>query len=114
MAKPTRWAIVYAVFVGACAMGGAKGDDQDEPMDDAAVTRMDSDTSAVVDAPKQIDASVPVNDAFVPPPDAPPNSIFCTTNSECTTAGQCCLTLGGPMGFCAPGTVILGACVPIT
>jgi hypothetical protein len=61
-----------------------------------------------------VDASVPMPDAFTPPPDAPPGSLFCTSNAQCTTAGECCVTLGGTMGFCAPGTVILGACIPIT
>lgn len=47
------------------------------------------------------------------PQDAPTNQgPFCTANNQCTTAGQCCVTLGGPQGFCGPGQVVLGQCVP--
>lgn len=122
MSKPTRWALVYLVFaiavggiVAACASGGANGggdDTGDEPMDAAVNVRMDGDI-AIADAPKvKLDGGVPMADAFNPPPDAPPGSLFCTANAQCTVAGECCVTLGGPMGFCAPGTIILGQCVP--
>jgi hypothetical protein len=30
----------------------------------------------------------------------------------CTIPGECCVTLGGPVGFCAPGDVVLGVCFP--
>ncbi|HEY5927900.1 MAG TPA: hypothetical protein VIV11_39710 [Kofleriaceae bacterium] len=112
---------MYAVFTGcialgfACAKGGASDGDGDsdastQPQDAPAAPR-DANTSMMPDAPKT-DGGI-VQDAFIPP-DAPPNSIFCTMNNQCTVAGECCLTFGGPMGFCAPGTIVLGACVPIT
>jgi hypothetical protein len=122
MSKPTRWAFVYLVFalvggaiIAACATGGASGgggDDTGQPMDAPMNVRMDS--SVLIDAPKvKLDSGVPMADAFKPPPDAPPGSLFCTNNAQCTVAGQCCVTLGGTMGFCAPGTVLLGQCFPI-
>lgn len=122
MSRPTRWVLVSAslavacVLVVACASGGAKGNDSvdagDDTRQDASVTPPDGGTTMPPDAaqPKP-DASVPMADAFVPP-DAPPNSIFCSSNSQCTVAGECCFTFGGPMGFCTPGTVVLGQCVP--
>ena len=120
MSKPTRWALVYLGFaiaaggaVAACATGGANaGDDTGDKMD-AAVKPIDA-SMVTIDAPKpMVDASVPMPDAFTPPPDAPPGSLFCMSNAQCTTAGECCVTLGGTMGVCAPGTVILGQCFPI-
>lgn len=119
MALPARLALVYAIIGVACATGGqssSNGDDDDDVPGpaDAAVTHQDASTSTLPDAPAALpDAFVPVPDAFVPP-DAPPNSLFCSSNAECTNAGECCLTFGQPMGFCAPGTIVLGACVPIT
>jgi hypothetical protein len=104
--------VLLACALGACATGtsGGGGGNGGDPVD-AAATHYDaqnvtSDAQAV-----HADAAVP--DAYVPP-DAPPadSGLFCTDNSQCTNAGECCLTLGGPSGFCAPGTVVLGACVP--
>lgn len=123
MSTPTRWVLVSAslaaacVVVVACASGGAKGSDSvdagDTSQHDASVTLPDAGMQMPPDAaPPKLDASVPVADAFVPPPDAPPNSIFCSSNSQCTVAGECCFTFGGPMGFCTPGTIVLGQCVP--
>ncbi len=123
MSKPTRWVLVFAslaaacVLAVACASGGAKGSDSvdagDTGQQDASVTPPDSGTTLPPDAATPTpDAFVPVADAFVPPPDAPPNSIFCSANNQCTVAGECCFTFGGPMGFCTPGTIVLGQCVP--
>jgi hypothetical protein len=120
MSKPTRWALVYLVFaiacgsvIAACASGGARGDDMEEPIDAAVTVKMDGNTSVLIDAPKvKLDGGVAMADAFTPPPDAPPNSIFCSSNAMCTVSGECCVTLGGTMGFCAPGTVVLGQCFP--
>jgi hypothetical protein len=122
MSKPTRWALVCAgfvcagAFVLACATGGASGGGGDDVQDpqDAAVTDppKDSNVSTMVDAPMvKMDAPMATPDAAVQP-DAPPGSLLCTTNTDCTTAGQCCFAIGG-QGFCVPGTVILGACFPI-
>ena len=124
MSQPTRWALVYAVVVygvialgfAACAKGGSEGNGESDAsmqtQQDAPTTmQQDANTSMMPDA--KVDSGTIVQDAFVPP-DAPPNSIFCTMNNQCTVAGECCLTFGGPMGFCAPGTIVLGACVPIT
>jgi hypothetical protein len=88
MSQPTRWALVYACVVVACATGGRSGGGDDVgDTKDAAVTRLDANTMTP-DAPKmKLDGGV-VQDAFVPP-DAPPNSIFCSSNSQCTTAGEC-------------------------
>ena len=70
---------------------------------DASVTHPDTQLS--VDA--SIDATIAA-DAAVDAPSGP----FCANNNECTTSGECCVTLGGTMGFCAPGDIILGQCFP--
>lgn len=69
--------------------------------------------SLPIDAPVLVDARVV--DAFVPPPDAPPGSnLFCTSNSQCTVAGECCLKIDSSApGFCVEGTVVFGTCLPI-
>ena len=122
MSKSRRWALVSVMaafacggIVAACASGGTSGggDDMQEPMDAPSNVKMDGNNMPPTDAPMvKMDAGV-VADAFKPPPDAPPGSLFCTSNAQCTVAGECCVTLGGGMGFCAPGTVVLGQCIPI-
>lgn len=124
MARTTRWALVYAllaagaVAVVACATGGARDDGDDKDYLDAATSPPPEASTPIPDAPPMTmpmpDAAVPmpVADAFVPPPDAPPNAFFCSSNAQCTTPGECCFTFGGPMGFCVPGTVVLGQCIP--
>lgn len=120
MSKPTRWALVCAVFVAACALvlacatGGSSvsGDDVVEPMDAPVQTQQDANVSMMADAPApKLDGSIVVPDAAPPPPDAPPGSLFCTSNASCTNAGECCFAFG-PQGFCVPGQVILGVCFP--
>ena len=110
MSPTTRWAFVYASFVVACATGGHSGDDDGEQQD-AAVTHDDANMVVTPDAKVKLDAGVIVHDAFVMP-DSPPSSLFCSSNNQCTTVGQCCFTLGQPTGFCVTGTVVLGQCVP--
>jgi hypothetical protein len=103
--------IAIAIFISACASGGVNGGDKI----DAAVASHEDAHFIVEDAPKHSDAR-PL-DAFVPQ-DAPPDASgvgdggICSANSQCIVAGECCVTLGGPAGFCAPGTVALGQCVP--
>lgn len=97
------------LLAGACATGGK---DNGQPVD--ASTGKDA---GVVDGPRTdapttpIDAPVTMPDAFVMP-DAG-TGLFCTANNQCTVSGECCVTLGGPMGFCAPGTAIGSTCIPI-
>ena len=119
MSKPTWMALGIALLGSACATGTTNGGNGG-PIDASVQPHDDDAAHATIDAPTpRMDASV-VPDAFVPvdaPPDAPPDaasSLFCTDNSQCTNAGECCLTFGQPLGFCAPGTIVLGACVPIT
>lgn len=112
--------LVLGVIAVGCAQGGTGGsgtggdDDPMPPMIDAPAT-VDSNPSTLPDAPvpdaalPPADAAVTV-DAFVPQ-DAPP-SVFCTENFQCTASGECCITLGGPMGFCGPGTIIFDECFP--
>lgn len=122
MSKPTRWSLVYAVCVVAllvlaiaCATGGQSGTGDAAvdttgtvKMDGSVIVNMDSNISTLPDA--KTDGSIVVQDAFVQP-DAPPNSLFCQTNSQCTMAGQCCFAING-QGFCVNGTVILNVCFP--
>lgn len=113
MSQPTRWALVYAVFVVACATGGANGGSGDDvnAQDDAAVNvRMDSNVSMLPDAPKvKLDGGVPIPDAFVAPDAA--SGPFCMNNSQCTMAGQCCFAINGN-GICVDGVVIANVCFP--
>jgi hypothetical protein len=115
MSKATIVCIALS-FVAACATGGQE--DNGGTVQDAAAGPHDSSTvTPTLDAPKvQMDAGVVVHqDAPVSqlPPDAPPQSgLFCTANNQCTNAGECCVTLGGPQGCCAPGMDVLGQCVP--
>ncbi len=100
--------LAIVLLAGACASGGVAGQD---PKLDASTGQKDA-HYVVADAPphadgRTADAVVP-HDAAVDAPSGP----FCTDNSQCTTAGECCVTLGGPSGFCAPGQVVLGQCVP--
>jgi hypothetical protein len=106
----TWWLISVAVLVGCAAAGSAE-----ESQTDAAVNVHHDAHVTPLDSPKQIDASfgdgaIPI-DASVVMPDSGGEPLICTDNSQCTNAGDCCFTLGGP-GFCVPGTIFLGACIP--
>ncbi len=111
MSNATWTALVSAALACGCATGtntngGSNIDAAVQPHhDDAAHVNSDApvvkmDAGVVIDAPRP-DAAV---DAA--------SSLFCTDNSQCTNSGECCITLGGPQGFCGPGVVVLGACVP--
>jgi hypothetical protein len=110
MSKAT---IVCVCFLAACATGGNSGGN-DEPADAAVTVQRDANNVVTPDAPRS-DAGVQPQDAAVSQlPDASTGGggPFCATNSNCTVAGECCVNLGGPQGFCAPGTVVLGQCFP--
>jgi hypothetical protein len=101
------------VLGAACATGGGSDADSGGTVD-AAVSRVDASPVVTPDAGVKLDGGLMTTpDAFVSQtPDAGGTQLFCTTNSQCTVSGECCLTLGGPQGFCAPGVVVLGECVP--
>jgi hypothetical protein len=117
MSKATIVCIALS-FVAACATGGQE--DPGGTVQDAAAGPHDaSNVTTPVDAPKvRMDGGVvtpPQQDAQVsqlPPDAAPQTGPFCTANAQCTNAGECCVTLGGPQGFCGPGTVVFGECFP--
>jgi hypothetical protein len=119
MSKPTRWALVCAAFVAACAFvfacatGGSRGgggDDVNE-INDAPPGPKDANVSMMTDGPPvKMDGGITA-DALPPQPDAPPSSLICSSNSQCTVSGECCFAING-QGFCVPGTVILGQCFP--
>lgn len=98
----------------ACATGGTG--DMGNVQQDAAVTRQDASSVTTADAARHDSGAVGQDAQLSQTVDAGTGSgsggPFCSTNSQCTVAGECCVTLGGPSGFCAPGTVVLGACVP--
>lgn len=105
--------LIYLATAVACATGGQNGDDKN----DASVSgHHDASNVTTPDAPRvRLDGGTTTGaDAQVSqlPPDAASQGPFCTANNQCTTAGECCVTLGGPSGFCAPGAVVLGQCVP--
>jgi hypothetical protein len=108
MYAATRF-LLFASFAAACASGGSGAPGDDQPKMDASGqgTPIDAPATTIDGPTTPVDAPL---DAFVPQ-DAP--SLFCTANNQCTVAGECCLTVGGPQGFCAPGTIILGECFPI-
>ena len=107
-------AAIYLLLGAACATGGMNGGG--DKIDASTSTHHDAAIIEVQpDAPKQhLDAGVVHMDApqVSQTPDASTSGVFCTGNSQCTNAGECCVTLGGPQGFCGPGTVVLGTCVP--
>lgn len=108
------WLISFALV--ACATGG-HDDPMGNPIDaPASSDKQDAGVQGFLDAPRPPEDAFVQRDAQVSQmPDAGGGGgLFCTTNAQCTNAGECCLTLGGPTGFCAPGTVVLGACVPFT
>jgi hypothetical protein len=104
-----------ALLVAGCANAGqpGAGGGDDEPGKMDASVKQDSNV-APIDTPPPIDA--PMIDAPVSMIDAGvidgPSGPFCSSNGQCTVSGECCVTLGGPMGFCAPGQVIAGQCFP--
>ena len=106
-------ALVWAVLLGACAHGGTS-----EPTDAPISSHNEDAPSNInVDAPvSRMDASTVIPDAFVPQDAATPidSAIFCSSNSQCTNAGECCLIISQPPGLCTPGTIIGGVCLPIT
>ncbi len=106
-------ALVWAVLLGACAHGGTS-----EPTDAPISSHHeDAPNNVNTDAPvSKMDAPMSFPDAFVPQDAATPidSAIFCTANSQCTNAGECCLILGSPPGLCTPGTIIGGTCLPIS
>jgi len=110
MSNATWTALVYAALVAACASAGAPS----QPPDAAGVQPHHDDASNVTaDAPAvKMDAAVPMVDAFVPQ-DAPVDSaLFCSDNSQCTNAGECCIILGSPPGICGTGVIVGGVCIP--
>lgn len=111
MSNATWTALVYAALVGACASAGSPSG----PPDAAGVTPHHDDASNVsADAPSvKMDAAA-TPDAFVPQDAATPvdSAIFCTANSQCTNAGECCIILGSPPGICGTGVIIGGTCIP--
>ena len=99
--------LAFALLACGCATGGKDGGDG--PVD--APKAVDG-SPVTDDAPRLIDAPALLVDAPAMMVDAP-SGPFCATNGQCTVSGECCVTLGGPQGFCAPGTVVLGNCVPL-
>lgn len=119
--------IVFAIalfWLAACAQAGDAGDDDDTGgTPDASAGFPDAPTGGFPDAPTGGFPDAPISGTPDAPisgtPDAPvsgtpdaPSGPFCTDNSQCTVAGECCLTLGNPSGFCAPGTEFNGECIP--
>lgn len=104
--------ICVTIFA-ACATGGPDGGGASDPVD-AAVVQHDAANIVPADARTQADAGQDAQLSQMVDAGSGSGSSgpFCTTNSQCTVSGECCLTLGGPSGFCAPGTVVLGECFP--
>lgn len=106
--------IICISLLAACATGGSNGEGTGGNADAGTQIRQDA-LLTTTDAAVRLDGGnvTPTPDAAVSQtPDAGSSGPFCTANNQCTTAGECCVTLGGPQGFCAPGDVILGQCFP--
>lgn len=108
-------ALVFLAAAGCANAGnpGSGGGGDDAPGKIDASVKHDSNV-APIDTPPPIDAPGPVDAAVDSPAqmiDAP-SGPFCSNNNQCTNAGECCITLGGSMGFCGPGQVVLGQCFP--
>lgn len=120
-------ALWVAVVVAAACANASHNTDQ-QPDIDAPKSVIDAKQVSTTDAPPQhpndappanidafvppIDAFVPV-DAFVPPtPDASTDGNFCTAQSQCTDAGECCVDFTSGLGICGPGTLIGTVCFP--
>lgn len=102
--------VCVGLFAAACATGGSGASEQ---ADAAVVVRQDATNVTTPDAYVRADAGVAQDAQVSQLPDASTGGgLFCATSSECTVSGECCVTLGGPQGFCAPGTVVLGQCFP--
>lgn len=111
-------ALAVAVFVCSCANAGnpgTGGGGDDAPKIDAAVhhdaSHIPTDTPPPIDAPGP-DSSLPI-DAM--PDSGGTGGPFCTVNTDCTNAGECCFDFGQGMGgLCTPGTILANVCFPIT
>jgi hypothetical protein len=104
----------WVLALAACA-SGTSNDGGGSGAADASVVRYDASASQLVDAASSHTDAGMSHDAATQTVDAGSGSggLFCTTNSQCTNAGECCVTLGGPNGFCGPGTVLAGQCFPV-
>ena len=98
----------------ACATGGS-GDMSSAQQDAAVAPRHDAANVTTADAARQdsgVGQDAQVSQIIDGGTGSGSGGLFCSTNSQCTVSGECCVTLGGPNGFCAPGTVVLGECFP--
>ncbi|HEY4182487.1 MAG TPA: hypothetical protein VGM90_36900 [Kofleriaceae bacterium] len=108
---------VLSLSVIACASGGQGSPDPGQV--DAGNTDhpIDAGSGPGIDATPALDAAVSVDAAPSMTIDAPPGSgLFCSANSECTNAGECCFTFLGASstGVCTTGDVVFGVCIPPT
>lgn len=104
------WSLALALGVVGCANAGNGAGSDAAPKIDAPSGAKDS--SVTLDTPPPIDAALPA-DASVAADAAPSDSgLFCTVNGDCTNSGECCITLGGGIGFCGPGIAIGSVCIP--
>jgi hypothetical protein len=111
MSNATWTALVYAALVAGCASAGSPS----QPPDADGVTPHHDDAANVApDAGVKMDAPMVVPDAFVPQDAAAPvdSALFCSDNSQCTNAGECCIILGSPPGICGTGVIVAGVCIP--
>ncbi|HVK88585.1 MAG TPA: hypothetical protein VM513_30915 [Kofleriaceae bacterium] len=100
--------VTPVLLLAACANAGGSS----PPVDSRSIDAPRIDAQILVDAPVDglpSDAPVLVD---APPADAPPGSnLFCSTNGDCTIAGECCFAIEGT-GFCVQGTPIGSVCLP--
>lgn len=101
----------------ACAQGEATGPGDNNGGPDARVfpdaARFPDANTNFPDARVFPDANItPIPDGGILPTGDAGTGLFCNTDNDCTTAGECCFTLGQPPGFCVPGDNSLGVCIP--
>lgn len=119
MSSALRGLALLLIVAAGCANAGnggtGPGDDSPAKVD-AATPKMDAHSVPIdglppIDGPgQQIDAPLQQIDAAIDAPDQ--SGPFCSDNSQCTNAGECCFNFGSGMGFCVPGDIILGQCFP--
>jgi hypothetical protein len=105
--------LMACLLVGGCATAGSDDGSIDSPGPDASGSTSFPDAAPRADARPLPDAST-LADASIPvdaQPSASDGGLICDDSSQCTQAGTCCFSLGGP-GFCVPGEEVVGVCVP--
>jgi hypothetical protein len=121
MSKTLHGVVLSALSLGviACASGGQGGEPDPSGQVDAGSSShpVDAGSGPGVDAAPPLDAPGQVDATPSMTIDAPAGSgLFCTDNTQCTNAGECCFNFLGASdtGVCTTGDILFGVCFPPT